>query len=97
MLAEGNGLPDSVKCGTMPLMGKHDKTLAMMRNNPRDWRIEQLEAVALQAGLTVRKPGGSHVIFQRDDCPFALSVPARKPIKPIYVTQFLTLIDWRPE
>lgn len=68
-----------------------------MRNDPRDWRIEQLEAVAAHIGLKIRKPGGSHVVFQKDDCPIEVTVPARKPIKAVYVMQFLALIDWRPE
>jgi len=36
-------------------MGKQDKDTTAMRNNPRDWRIEQLESVAAHAGLKVRK------------------------------------------
>ena len=75
-------------------MSKYEKSLAAMRNNPRDWRIEQSEAVAIHAGLKVRKSGGSHVVFQRDGCPIAVTVPARKPIKAIYVLQFLEMIDW---
>jgi hypothetical protein len=67
-----------------------------MRRNPRDWRIEELEAVAVRAGLMVRKLGGSHVVFQREGCPLEVSVPAHKPIKPVYLTQFLALLDWRP-
>ena len=78
-------------------MSKQDKTIAAMRNNPRDWRIEQIEAVAKNAGLKVRKSGGSHVVFQRDGCPLEACVPARKPIKAVYVVQFLALIDWSPE
>ncbi len=81
----------------MLAVSKHEKIVMAMRNNPRDWRIGQLEAVAAHAGLTIRKPGGSHVIFQRDGCPLEVSVPAKKPIKPVYVTQFLAMIDWRPE
>lgn len=67
-----------------------------MRNNPRDWRIEQIEAMARHAGLKVRKSGGSHVVFQRDGCPIEVTVPARKPIKAVYVMQFLEVIDWSP-
>ena len=78
-------------------MGKHEKTIAAMRNNPRDRRIEQIEAVAGHIGVKVRKPGGSHVVFQREGCPLAVSVPARKPIKALYVVMFLALIDWGPE
>ena len=74
-----------------------EKTLERMRRNPRDWRIEQLEAVAARHGLKVRRPGGSHVIFQKDGCPIEVSVPARKPIKPVYVMHLVALIDWRQE
>lgn len=78
-------------------MGKQDKNIAAMRNNPRDWRIEQIESVAASVGLTVRKNGGSHVVIQRDGCTLEVCVPARKPIKAVYVVQLLALIDWRPE
>lgn len=78
-------------------MSKHGKTLQAMRNNPRDWRMDQLESVAAHLGLKIRKPGGSHVIFQKDGCPLEVSVPARRPIKPVYVTQFVEMIDWSQE
>lgn len=78
-------------------MSKYDKTLQAMRNNPRDWRMDQLEAVAAHLNLKIRKPGGSHVIFQKDGCPLEVSVPARRPIKPVYVTQFVEMIDWSQE
>jgi hypothetical protein len=78
-------------------VSKQDKNITAMRNNPRDWRIEQLESVAALAGLKVRKNGGSHVVFQRDSCPLEVCVPARKPIKAVYVVQLLALIDWSPE
>lgn len=76
-------------------MSQLEKLLAHMRHNPRDWRIEQLEAIAAQTGMKIRRTGGSHVIFQKDGCPLEVSVPARKPIKPIYVMHFIALIDWR--
>jgi hypothetical protein len=64
-----------------------------MRSNPRDWRIETLETVAAAFGLNCRKPGGSHVVFDHPAVAEALSVPARRPIKPIYVARFVRLID----
>ncbi len=64
-----------------------------MRANPRDWRIAQLELVARRFGLNVRKSGGSHVVFEHPDLMEALSVPARRPIKPIYVQRFVRLLD----
>lgn len=77
----------------MTAMPKTDKILARMRNNPRDWRIESLEAVAARFGITVRKPAGSHVVFQHDASVISVTVPAHRPIKPVYVKQFLALID----
>jgi predicted metal-dependent phosphotriesterase family hydrolase len=74
-------------------MARGDKTLAAMRNNPRGRRIASLEAVAAASGVNVRKPGGSHVVFEHPDLAEALSVPARRPIKPIYVQRFVRFID----
>jgi len=74
-------------------MASRDKLLARMRANPRDWRIEDLEALAQYFGISVRKPGGSHVIFFHSTVPEMLSVPARRPIKPVYVRRFLALIE----
>ena len=78
-------------------MTKADKTLDQMRANPRDWRIEDLEAAARRLGLMVRKPGGSHVIFQKSGCSLEVSVPARTPIKPVYVRRLIDLIDAEAE
>jgi predicted RNA binding protein YcfA (HicA-like mRNA interferase family) len=64
-----------------------------MRANPRDWRIGSLEAVAGAHGVNVRKPGGSHVVFEHPAVVEAVSVPARRPIKPVYVRRFVALIE----
>ena len=69
-----------------------DKKLAAMRTNPRDWRIEDLQTVARRYGLTWEQPGTSHVTFRAPGAG-KLTVPARKPIKPVYVVQFVALID----
>ncbi len=65
-----------------------------MRNNPKDWRIDQLEAIAKHYGIVVRKTGGgSHVIFNHPRWIELLTVPARRPIKPVYIKKFVSLID----
>lgn len=64
-----------------------------MRANPRDWRIEELETVAKRFGIDVRKTGGSHCVFLHPDSELAVTVPFKRPIKPIYVSQFLALLD----
>ena len=74
-------------------MTRADKTLEAMRANPRDWRIASLEAVALAHGANVRKPGGSHVVFEHPALGEALTVPAKRPIKPVYVRRFVRWID----
>lgn len=74
-------------------MARAAKTLDAMRDNPRDWRIAELETVAAAFGVNCRKPRGSHVVFDHPAVAEALSVPARRPIKPIYVIRFVRLID----
>lgn len=70
-------------------MAKSEKTLNKMIANPKDWRIEQLETIAKQHGVSVRKTGGSHVVFDHDDWIELLCVP---PIKPVCIKKFISLI-----
>lgn len=55
--------------------------------------MESLETVAARSGVVVRKPGGSHFVFTHPDSELAVTVPFNRPIKPIYITQFLALLD----
>ena len=74
-------------------MTQAEKLLEKMRRSPRDWRIEDLETIAGRYGLEVRKPGGSHAVFFHRASGKALSVPAKRPIKPVYTLGFLALLD----
>jgi hypothetical protein len=68
-----------------------EKILARMRNNPRDWRIEDLKVLAIRFGIGHRQQGTSHVTFHH---PAGLVVvPAARPIKQSYIRKFVTLID----
>lgn len=71
------------------------KLLRMMRKSHVGWRIEQLQAVAEANRVDWRRPGrgGTHVIFSVPGVREIVSVPARRPIKPVYIKQFLALID----
>jgi hypothetical protein len=73
-------------------MARADKRLQKMRQNPRDWRIEDIQSVADSLGIEWLHDGGSHVIFRS---PYGehLSIPARRPIKPVYITKFLALAE----
>ena len=71
------------------------KMLQKMRKSPVGWRIEELQMVAEASLVEWRRPGrgGSHVIFSASGVREIVSVPAGRPIKPIYIKQFLALID----
>ena len=71
------------------------KTLQKMRRTQNGWRIDELQSVAEENGVGWRKPGhgGSHVIFSASGVREIVSVPAKRPIKPVYIRQFLALID----
>jgi hypothetical protein len=70
------------------------KLLSEMSRNPKaDWRIEQLDTVARAYEVNVRRARGSHVVFEHATLSYALSVPARRPIKPVYVRRFVALIE----
>lgn len=71
------------------------KALHKMRQNQMGWRIEELQAVAEQNFVEWRRPrrGGSHVIFSAPGVREIVSVPAKRPVKPVYIKQFLALID----
>lgn len=70
-----------------------DKTLERMRNNPRDWRIDDLLTVAGRYGIEVRNSGGSHHVFSALGVAESICVPAHRPIKPVYIKRFIVMID----
>jgi len=73
-------------------MATRDKRIARMRNNPRNVRPEELDAVMRGAGFAARQKGTSHKYYT--DGVRAISVPQHTPhLKPEYVTQALDLLD----
>lgn len=72
-------------------MSNADKILEKMRNNPHGWRIESLKIVARAYTIGWRQQGTSHVVFIRDDGR-TLPVPAKRPIKPIYIKKFVYFV-----
>lgn len=73
-------------------MGTAKKALARMRANPRDWRIEDLKAIADRLGIAHRQQGTSHVTFRHPNSA-KVTVPAHRPINPVYIRLFLHLVD----
>ena len=74
-------------------MAKAEKTLEKMRNNPKDWQIADLEIVANRLGIAMRRGTGSHVSFTHVKWTEILTVPAHRPIKPIYIKKFVSFIE----
>ena len=78
-----------------PISMRRDKLLEKMRANPRnDWRIEDVQTLANRYGLSISRPkrGGSHVTL-RHNSGAMLTVPARRPIKPVYIRKLVDMID----
>ena len=73
-------------------MTKIEKLLDRMRTNPRDWSIEDLKILAKRFSIDWRQPGTSHVTFSVAGH-IPVTVPAHKPVKPIYIKKFLALLD----
>jgi predicted RNA binding protein YcfA (HicA-like mRNA interferase family) len=75
-------------------MNTSAKRLTQMRAHPKgNWRIEELETVAMACGMKVRKSGGSHAVFSHPTATLRVTVPVRRPIKPVYIRQFVELVD----
>jgi hypothetical protein len=73
-------------------MTKREKLLARMRENPRDWSIDDLKVLAKHFNVDWRQPGTSHVTFTAMG-QIPVTVPALKPVKPIYIKKFLALLE----
>ena len=63
-----------------------------MRDNPRDWKIEDLKVIADRLGIEYRQRGTSHVTFTTPQGN-TLPVPTARPILPVYIRQFVRLVD----
>lgn len=69
------------------------KLLSAMRRNPNDWSMPNVLRLAQHHGLEVRNNGGSHCVFSHPLLAEHLTIPARRPIKPLYIKRLVTLID----
>lgn len=75
-------------------MAKADKTIAGMRANPQGWTLTDVERVCAHAGLTCSAPKrGSHYKVSHPAIPEILTVPFKRPIKPVYIRELLRMID----
>lgn len=72
------------------------KLLEQMRANPQGgWSIADIEAVCRRVeGTELRSPSrGSHFKVTHPRAQEILTIPAKRPIKPVYVRKFVVMID----
>ena len=74
---------------------RRDKLLKKMKNNPRDdWQITDVEKLANRYGFSINRPrGGSSHVTLRHDSGRRLTIPAHRPIKPVYIRKLVQMID----
>ena len=72
-----------------------DDTLDRMRANPRaDWTIAGVERACRAAGLRITAPRrGSHYKVRDPRSGPVLTIPAHRPIRPVYIRQLGELAD----
>lgn len=65
-----------------------------MRANPRDWRTEDVQRVCAAAAVECTPPRkGSHYKVKHAAVTEILTVPAHRPIKPVYIRALVRFID----
>lgn len=75
-------------------MTRGGKLLERMRANPYDWRIDDVAAVCAAFGIACTPPRkGSHYKVKHGSQRNVLTVPARRPIKPVYISELVRFID----
>jgi hypothetical protein len=68
----------------------------MRRNPAADWRISDVEAVCREYGLLFRPgKGTSHCHAKYPSALQIVTIPARRPIKPVYIRKLVRYIDAR--
>jgi hypothetical protein len=67
-----------------------------MRANPKgNWRIEDVKAVCDEFGILCEpvRGGGSHFKVGHAAIQRKLTIPFKRPIKPVYIRQLVAFID----
>ena len=75
-------------------MASADKILEQMRSNPRDWRMQDIVTVCEANGIACTPPRkGSHFKVKHSSVIEILTIPAHRPIKPIYIRDLIKFVD----
>ncbi|HYG30648.1 MAG TPA: type II toxin-antitoxin system HicA family toxin [Allosphingosinicella sp.] len=75
-------------------MGRGEKLLNRMRANPRDWRIEDVQALCKAFDIDIDRPsGGSHYGVSAPGSSQHVTVPFARPIKAVYIRKLVRFVD----
>lgn len=74
-------------------MSKIDKLIEKLRNNPRDTNISMIRKILDKYSLEYIWGKGDHLNVKHTNIDYILTIPAHKPIKPIYIIKLLKMID----
>ena len=77
-------------------MRRWEKRLEELRSNPAgDWQIKDVALVCKGFGIELRAPrsGGSHYKVTHQSQHEILTIPARRPIKLVYIRRFVQFVD----
>ena len=76
-------------------MSKADKLLKQMRQNPAgDWSIQDIQKLCNGLGWECFPPsgGGSHWKVVIPGSEMILTIPAKRPIKPVYIRKLMEFV-----
>jgi len=74
-------------------MSRIDKLIEKLRNNPRDANISMIRKILDKYELEYIWGKGDHLNVRHPKINYILTIPAHKPIKPIYIIKLLKMID----
>ncbi|NOX39751.1 MAG: type II toxin-antitoxin system HicA family toxin [Alphaproteobacteria bacterium] len=75
-------------------MAKKKTVLQKMKDNPRGWKIADIKTFCKKNSLSCEPPKrGSHYSVYSDHLADTLSIPANRPIKPIYIKHLTSYAD----
>lgn len=75
-------------------MARKDKLLERMRQNPKDWSIQDVETLCDGFKISCKEPRrGSHFGVSDATQEAILTVPFGRPIKQVYIKKLVAFVD----
>lgn len=71
-------------------MGKFEKPIEKISNNPKDASFDELDKILTKLGYKKNNSGGSHFVYRKSGCE-SLTLPKHKPMKECYAKMVLEI------